>query len=431
MITLNKNVKKIIAAALVSALFTGMSVSTVFASPKYVKITGNPVAVREDAGTSAKFIKQVHNGNQLIYVSEKNADNDVRWYQVKLSDGAIGWVTSVYSETIDEKYVGKVEVHTKLLNIRSEASLTSEILGTTKMGSQFDYFSVAKDSSNQLWYLVQYNSEQTAWLLGTYCKVIKEISKSDNKTDNKTDNKKDTSNSAKSVEITATPVNVRDKGSIAGNKIGKTYKGQTYEYLASGIDEKGQLWYKIQFTSEKAGWVLSTLSKIVNSESKADNKTDNKTDNKKETKQIEITQSPVNVRTSASTSSKKLGTTSKGKKYTLLATKKDSKKRTWYQIQFTKDQKGWVLGTLAKEITSDTKTDTKTETKMLEITQSPVNVRTSASTSSKKLGTTSKGKKYTYLATQKDSNDKIWYQIQYTKDIKGWVLGSFVKTVSA
>ena len=56
----------------------------------------------------------------------------------------------------------------------------------------------------------------------------------------------------------------------------------------------------------------------------------------------------MNVRESATTSSKKIGSTSEGKKYTYLAAKKDEKGRTWYQIQFKADKKGWVLGTFCK-----------------------------------------------------------------------------------
>ena len=65
----------------------------------------------------------------------------------------------------------------------------------------------------------------------------------------------------------------------------------------------------------------------------------------------------------------------------------------------------------------------------MKIIESPVNVRESASISSQKIGSTSEGKKYAYLATKKDEKDRTWYQIQYTNDKKGWVLGSFCKVV--
>ena len=519
---MNKNIKKIIAAGLVSASFSCMAVLEVFAAPKYVNITGEPVAVREEPGTSSKYVNQVHYGDQLVYFGEKNDKKGVRWYQIKLSDGKKGWVTSAYAETVDENDIGRVQVTTKLLNIRAKASLTSDVLGITRIGSQFDYFSVKKDSSDQTWYRVHYGEDNQAWLLGTYCKVIKEPGKSDTKTDTKSDTKSD----GKMVEITSSPVNVRSKASMTGNKIGSATKGKKYEYLASDTDEKGRLWYKISYTSGKSGWVLSSLSKLVNdggttetsTTSTTTAKTTTKTTVKATGKQVEITAnalrvrdkasrkgkilatvkngkkfkyisskkdsegktwyqieyksgkkgwihsdyakltgqtttattaatkktekkvsitgSKVVVRGSASKKGKNLGTVKKGKTFKYLSTKKDAKGKTWYQIQYTSKKKGWVLGSLSKLVTVKTKATTKattvttkTSSKQIEIIESPVRVRESASTSSKRIGSTSEGKKYKYLATKKDEKGRIWYQIQYKTDEKGWVLGTFCKLV--
>ena len=420
---MNKNIKKIIAAVLVGASFSGMGVIEALAAPKYVKITGDPVAVRENAGTSAAFVKQVRVGNRLVYLSEKNDKNGTRWYQVKLAEGKTGWVTSAYSETIDEKNVGCIEVTTTLLNIRAEASLTSEILGTTRIGSQFDYFSTKKDDSNQTWYLVHFNDERTAWLLGTYCKVIKPEAKTDAKTTAKTTDKL--------VEITGSTVMVRSKASTKGTKIAAASKGNQFEYLASDTDENGQKWYKIQYSSDKAGWVIGSLSKLVTAEEKTDNKTDNKTETKTTVKQVQITASKVIVRKSASTASKSLGSTTKNKKFPYLSSKKGSDGKTWYQIQYNSKTKGWVIGTFSKVVTTETaKKEEKTVSKLVEIVDTPVNVRASASLEGEKLGITYKGKKYTYLATKKDSSGKTWHQIQYKTDVKGWVLGSLSKVVT-
>ena len=142
------------------------------------------------------------------------------------------------------------------------------------------------------------------------------------------------------------------------------------------------------------------------------------------------------MRTGAGTSFTKLGSTTKGKKYIYLAQKKDTNGQIWYQIQFTSTQKGWVIGKYSKLATASTTTTTKpttptTSTQQVEITGNPVNVRTGAGTSFTKLGSTAKGKKYTYLAQKKDANGQIWYQIQFTSTKKGWVIGKYSKLVTA
>ena len=418
---MNKNIKKFIVAVLAGATFSCMGVMEVLAAPQYVQITGDPVAVRDNAGTTATFIKQVRYGNRLVYLSEKNDANGTRWYQVKLTGGKKGWVTSVFADTVDEKYVGRVEVDTNLLNVRAGASLTSEILGTTRVGTQYDYFSTKKDDSNQLWYLVHYNDEQTAWLLGTYCKVVSKPGSS-----GKTDSKTGTKTVERMVELTGSSVVVRSKASAKGEKIATAAKGKKFEYLATGTDEKQQTWYKIQYTSDKSGWVPGSDSKIV----KAADKTESKTEKKTTVKQVQITASKVVVRKSASKTSKSLGTTAKGKKFNYLASKKGTDGKTWYQIQYNSKTKGWVISTYSKIITTETtKKEEKTGKKIVEIIESPVNVRASASLNGKKIGITSKGKKFAYLATKKDSAGKTWYQIQYNSKTKGWVLGSLSRIV--
>ena len=406
MTNLNKNVKRILAIVTAGVFFSCLGVTEVFAAPKYVKITGDPVAVRENAGTSAKFVRQVRNGNYLVYLSEKNDAGGTRWYQVKLSDGKKGWVTSVYSETVDEKNVGQLEVTAALLNVRAGASLSSALLGTARIGSQFVYFSTKTDDSDQLWYLIQYNGEQTAWLLGTYCKVITD------KTDTGGKTQTEEKTTGKTVEITGNWVNIRSKASLSGEKLAATTQGKKYEYLASGQDEKGQIWYKIKYKSDKAGWILGAFGKIADSETKTTT-----------VKQVQITAGRVVVRKSASTSAKSLGVTSKGKKFTYLASKKGSDGNTWYQIQFKKDVKGWVTGQFSKVITSTV----QTEEKQIVITGNPVNVRASASTNSKQLGTVAKGKKFKLLSTKKDGKGDTWYQIQYKADTKGWVFGAYAR----
>ena len=438
MIRLKKNVKKIISAVIAAASFLCLSSFNVLAAPKYVNITGEPVAVRENPGTSSKFIKQVHYGNQLVYSGEKNDKSGVRWYQVKLSDNKKGWVTSAYSETVDEKEIGRVEVNTKLLNVREKASLTSNVLGIARIGAQFDYMAVTKDRDGQTWYRIHYSDDRQAWLLGTYCKVVKKPGKTASKTNSKTDSKTDPKTGGKQVEITASPVNVRAKASLKSEKVATTNKGKKYKYLASDTDENGRLWYKISYSSGKSGWVLGSLSKFVNNggttSTTADTKNTSKTTTQKESKQAEITATVLNVRSKADISGKVLTTVKNGKKYPYLSSEKDSEGKTWYQIEYKTGKKGWILSDYAKLTggeTSSTTTVTQTAVKKVRITGSTVAVRSSASKTAKKLGSVKKGKTFTYLATKKDAKGNKWYQIQYTSKTKGWVLGSLSEVIKA
>ncbi len=71
------------------------------AAVKYGKITGNNVNVRKGPGLSYSVIKQLNKGALLEIL-----DKTEKWYQVKLSDNVLGWVSSSYisecKETIEE-----------------------------------------------------------------------------------------------------------------------------------------------------------------------------------------------------------------------------------------------------------------------------------------------------------------------------------------
>ena len=426
MMFVNKNIKKIVVTALMCALFSCMASLNVLAAPKYVNITGEPVVVREKPGTSQKSLTKVHYGDQLVYVGQKKDKKGVYWYQIKLADNKKGWVTSALSQTVDEKDIGRVEVTTKLLNVREKASLKSNVLGITRIGSQFDYFSEVKDSSGQTWYRVHYGENKLAWLLGTYCKVVKKQGDSDSVPDSKT--------KGKQVEITASPVNVRSAASLKASRIGTTSKGKKYKYLDSDVEQSGRVWYQIQYTAKETGWVLGSLSKTSDdgdtSSTTSTTKTTSKTTAKTASKQVKVTSSILNVRSSASYKGKILTTVKKGKTFKYISSKKDSDGRTWYQIEYKSGKKGWVVSKYTK-LTGDTTTKTKTAEKKVKITGSKVVVRASAGKSGKKIAMVKKGNTFKYLSTKKDAKGKTWYQIQYTSKTKGCVMGSLSKIVEA
>ena len=165
--------------------------------------------------------------------------------------------------------------------------------------------------------------------------------------------------STRKVTITGNPVNVRSGPGKKYSVIGKTSKGKSFGYLGSKKDKNKTVWYKIQYTSSKTGWVISSLSKLKEAKStKASTTTASTTTASTTTasttmtkaaseKTVVISGNPVNVRSGAGKNYAKIGSTSKGKKYKLLDTKKDSAGTKWYKIQFTSSKTGWVISTLA------------------------------------------------------------------------------------
>ncbi|MEN6338505.1 MAG: Ig-like domain-containing protein, partial [Clostridiaceae bacterium] len=139
----------------------------------------------------------------------------------------------------------------------------------------------------------------------------------------------------------------------------------------------------------------------------------------------------VNVRASASGLGKLVGYAYVGDTFHILG-----KTGSWYYIQYNNTTKGYIWSSYLKatktsagytsaatstSTTGGTATPTSTPTKVTIVNcLYAVNVRTSASTTSTRLGKASLGVTYTYLATEGD-----WYKIQYTTTTVGYVYNTF------
>ena len=146
--------------------------------------------------------------------------------------------------------------------------------------------------------------------------------------------------STRKVTITGNPVNVRSGPGKKYSVIGKTSKGKSFGYLGSKKDKNKTVWYKIQYTSSKTGWVISSLSKLKEAKSiqfKLEGQLIEKRpefgmDDRRLLHRINFEKGTIDLY---------------GKEYKLLDTKKDSAGTKWYKIQFTSSKTGWVISTLA------------------------------------------------------------------------------------
>ena len=170
--------------------------------------------------------------------------------------------------------------------------------------------------------------------------------------------------SSRKVVIKASPANIRSGAGKKYSVIARTSKGKEFAYLGSKKDKYGNVWYKIQYTSSKTGWIISSLGILTDTSTTTKTTT---TTAAAKNKNVIISGNPVNVRSGAGKNYSKIGSTSKGKKFTLLDTKKDSSGTKWYKIQYTSSKVGWIMGTLAY-IEGEKNTTQKTSEKVAYLT---------------------------------------------------------------
>ena len=387
---MNKNIKKILAVALVSASFSTMAVMPAFAASQYVQVTGNPVAVREDAGTSGTFIKHVHKGDKFTYVAEKNDANGVRWYQIQLSKDKKGWITSKFSKTVSEDNTSdkktttsdsstqkQVQITGNPVMVRADAGTKYKKIGSTSSGKKYTYLASKKDSTGRVWYQIQFTSKTKGWVTSQFAKLVGETA---------------AVNPVTAYEGTYQGTYQCDRASITVKASGKSDAKITVEWGSSAWE---------MTTWEMSGMFDPSVYRVDYGNGIKTNYVYDDNGNVS-SKEVEYKDSTGRIQF------------------------KDTKTLVWRDEN--EQERGEMTFT---KISSTTPADEKpaAAVKQVQITGNPVMVRADAGTTYKKIGRTSSGKKYTYLASKKDSSGRVWYQIQFTSATKGWVTSQFSKLV--
>ncbi len=351
-------------------------------------------------------------------------ENAVRKFQADYNldvDGVAGTKTINLINSLVSGSVKSIEVKATLLNVREEASTSGRVLTTVKAGQKFAVDGEASDSDGTKWYKIT-TKFGSGYVCSDYVTIASNVS--ENTSQSSTDAKNGI------IKVTGTVLNVRKSASTSSTKLYTVKLGQTYYYTdIKKVD--GETWYYIKVNNKVSGWVLGKWATPIQTES-AENTSSNVKSGK-----LKVIVNILNVRQSPSTSSKRLYTTKRDEVYSYSNVKKVDNV-DWYYIKVNNSISGWVLGTMVsvEEDSSASTTSSSTESQSttaadsksgkLTIAVDALNIRESASTSSKKLYVAKNGQVYSYSDVKKVDNDD-WYYIKVNNSISGWVFGSMVK----
>ena len=403
---MNKSFKKTIAAVSMTAMLAAGFALPVSAATQ-VEVTGNPVMIRADAGLKNTVVSKAHKGDKYDYVGQKKDSTGRVWYNIKYSGNKTGWITSQFAKKTDDSAAEptvtaakQVQINATPVNVRAGAGTNYKKLGKTSKGKTYTCLASKKDSSGRVWYQIQYTSKTKGWVSSQFAKLVGETTAVKEDTFMKAIFKDVTSSSqysewkqmnpeAKIAEklsgstITFTVTGgldinnmdeddfTNDKPVIAGKYVFThngdyvVYTSQDAKHLRNPFNTYilGAIcdYYGMSFVTvneyiaahpDNTYYIVDKKANTIKMYAAAKwNMTTTPEQPAATTRQVQITATPVNVRSGAGTNYKKLGKTSKGKKYTYLASKKDSIGRVWYQIQYTSKTKGWVSSQFAKEAT--------------------------------------------------------------------------------
>ncbi|MDK0605732.1 SH3 domain-containing protein [Clostridium perfringens] len=397
-------------------------------------ISSEDLGLRKGADSSHEIITSIPRGAR-VNIIDKVSDN---WYKVGYKD-FVGYVEAkdirVLGDNLNQDNVGLISANQ--LNVRTSPNENGQVIGTLHKNDKVNVL----DKSIDGWYKIDFNGRR-AYVSSKYVNLI-----SYKNNEVKTEIKKEPIEGTGKVNIN-TALNVRQASTTNSRIIGSLKGGEKVNIIS---ESNG--FYKIEFNNSY-GYVYSKyISKDGDSEKvqvvkQEEVKKEKVDESKKEAKAtpkaepvvlavrslnktgIVNVSSSLNVRSSASTSSKVIGSLSGNTKVTIVG-----EEGAFYKIEY-KGSHGYVSKEYVKDVTESSNSNQGTQTPEKPSTpestektgivnvSSSLNVREGASTSSKVIGSLSGNTKVTIIG-----EEGSFYKIEY-KGSHGYVAKEYVKDVT-
>ena len=390
--------------------------------------------VRSEASTSSKVIGSLSGNSKITIIGEEGA-----FYKIEYK-GSHGYVAKEYVKDVTEinnsnqgtqtpekpstpettKKTGIVNVSSSL-NVRSEASTSSKVIGSLSGNSK-----VTIVGEEGAFYKIEYKGSH-GYVAKEYVKDVTESNNSNQGT--QTPEKPSTPETTKKTGIVnvSSSLNVRSEASTSSKVIG-SLSGNSKVTI---VGEEGAF-YKIEYKGSH-GYVAKEYVKDVteSNNSNQGTQTPEKPSTPETTKKTGIVNvsSSLNVRSEASTSSKVIGSLSGNSKVTIVG-----EEGAFYKIEY-KGSHGYVAKEYVKDVTESNNSNQGTQTPEKPSTpettkktgivnvSSSLNVRSEASTSSKVIGSLSGNSKITIVG-----EEGAFYKIEY-KGSHGYVAKEYIKDI--
>ena len=413
-------------------------------------ISANQLNVRTSPNENGQVIGTLHK-NDKVNVLDKSIDG---WYKIDFN-GRRAYVSSKYVNLISYKNnevktevkkepiegTGKVNINTAL-NVRQASTTNSRIIGSLKGGEKVNIISESNG-----FYKIEFNNSY-GYVYSKYIskdgdsEKVQVVKQEEVKKEKVDESKKEAKATPKAEPVVlavrslnktgivnvSSSLNVRSSASTSSKVIG-SLSGNTKVTI---VGEEGAF-YKIEYKGSH-GYVAKEYVKDVteSNNSNQGTQTPEKPSTPETTKKTGIVNvsSSLNVREGASTSSKVIGSLSGNTKVTIVG-----EEGAFYKIEY-KGSHGYVAKEYIKDVTESNNSNQGTQTPEKPSTpestektgivnvSSSLNVRSSASTSSKVIGSLSGNTKVTIVG-----EEGAFYKIEY-KGSHGYVAKEYVKDVT-
>ncbi len=394
-------------------------------------------AFNNSFGISNKLMSTSASGYLISYAHSKGALATLLELPMPSSQASItnnGYANKIYSGVKSiinngdgfEVMNAEGQVTTNSLNIRITTSTNSNIIGTYKNGAKITILGKVGN-----WYQVK-SSAGYGYVSADYVKILSNNTNSGNNNggNNGGSVEAPTTYQTGKVSNISTSLNIRKSPSTSSGIITSLRNGTELKVVGTEGD-----WYKVYSESFGYGYASKSYITIVSSNNGNNNNGGGNQDNNQgsstQTGTIVNISTTLNVRASASTTSKILGTLKNGANISII-----SKEGSWYKISYN-GTIGYVHGDYVKVNDNSTSgpstpntpeqtpsTPETTQTGQVINVTTKLNIRSGAGTNFGIVGSVG-GNATVNILGQEGS----WYKISYN-GVTGYVSGSYIKVNS-
>lgn len=293
------------------------------------------------------------------------------------------------------------------LNARAGVGTSYKVLRALPRGTELFYLGVSDlDSSDNIWYKVQFGTYETGWVSAKYCEL--------------------TGNSVISyAKAEYGSSNIRNNPNLDSSTIGVMPQGSTALFLNQmSTDNRGVDWYYVNYNGT-IGWVSSAYTYLYTETSNTISFMPNLPDYGSTAGTLKAAEGDSYIRSLPNLTGAELGVLKKGSSATYLKERSvDDRGVVWFKVK-SGNTTGWVSSRYGMLYGNYTPTTPSASTKYVKATGGDCNVRDMPSLNGDSLGTLKKGETCTYQnVNSTDDRGVVWYKVKF-KGKNGWVSSKY------
>ena len=393
---------------IVDALELSAGPNANFAVGDQVVVFDGPINLRTAAGTSASVVASVPQEALLTILGGPTSADGYAWYQVQTTEGANGWVAADFIEKVDQPNpspTGEFAAGDRAVvidgpaNLRSAAGTGNSVVAVLNTGDTMTVTGGPTTAGGYTWYRVTTESGSSGWIAG---ELLDKLGWANGDL----------------VYVTTDSLNVRSEASLNGTVLDTIFKDTSAVITGGPTVADSRDWYKINVSGVVSGWVAAEYLALSDAPPVTP-----PSGNFGAGDWIFVTDPPLNLRATPSTSGQILASLSDGDGMLVLGETTMADNYAWNQVE-----NDGVTGYVASEYVAGG----FALGEVAVVVDGPINLRASAGTGSAILQSLAQGAQISVLNVNPQVIDGVyWFQITTTDSVTGWVAGRYLGPVTA